>query len=270
MRSCALKSMFGVAVLLASAAALSGAIESAWEETGTPVYAPAAAAPSGTASGVGAGGLPLKLNVNGAAHISADGVDFDAVLRVVTPGRCHGEPDGGFINCNGIAVAINGDLFGDHWLVAGLKAFCIDHPQDPQNRLLMHTSIESDRLRNLYDGIVTCDDTGSAIVQLPGWMEALNGDFRYQLTCLGGSAAVYVAEEIHDNRFKIAGGRPGLRVSWQVTGVRHDPFAQQYAVPTESAKPRDQRGKYVHPELYGQPPEMSLLRAALGERANQD
>jgi hypothetical protein len=49
-------------------------------------------------------------------------------------------------------------------------------------------------------------------------------DFRYQLTCIGGSALVYISEEIKNNRFAIAGGKQGLKVSWQVTGIRKDPY----------------------------------------------
>ena len=77
-----------------------------------------------------------------------------------------------------------------------------------------------------------------------------NRDFRYQLTCIGGFAPVYVAEEISGKRFEIAGGRPGLKVSWQVTGIRHDPWAEANRIKVEMDKPPDQQGKYLYPEGY--------------------
>jgi hypothetical protein len=55
------------------------------------------------------------------------------------------------------------------------------------------------------------------------------------------------------NRFQIAGGTPGLEISWQVTGIRHDPYAEAYRIPVEQVKPADEQGTYLHPELYGQP-----------------
>ena len=74
-------------------------------------------------------------------------------------------------------------------------------------------------------------------MELPEWFEALNGDYRYQLTCIGGFAPVYVAEEIRGNSFAIAGGEPGMKVSWQVTGIRHDRHAEEHPVVVEEQKP---------------------------------
>ena len=61
------------------------------------------------------------------------------------------------------------------------------------------------------------DAAGEAWIEMPEWFDALNRDFRYQLTCIGGFAPVYIAEEIEEtagNQFKIAGGYSGLKVSW--------------------------------------------------------
>ena len=71
-------------------------------------------------------------------------------------------------------------------------------------------------------GIVKLDQNGEAIVKLPDWFQALNKEFRYSLTAIGGFAPIYVAEKIADNQFKIAGGQPGMEISWQVTGIRND------------------------------------------------
>ena len=112
-------------------------------------------------------------------------------------------------------------------------------------------------MMNVYNGNVLLDDMGEAWIKLPEWFEALNKDFRYQLTCIGGFAQVYVAEEIHDNSFMIAGGTPGLKVSWQVTGIRQDPWAEANHPAVEEDKKDKELGYYLYPGLYDQPEEKS-------------
>jgi hypothetical protein len=136
--------------------------------------------------------------------------------------------------------------------------FKIDHPLDPANKYLQHSSVESDEMKDMYDGIATLDAGGKATVTLPEWFEALNRDFRYQLTCIGGYAPVYIASKISGNRFTIAGGTPGLEVSWLVTGVRQDKFAQANPAVVEKEKEPALKGRYLHPELYGLGHDMSV------------
>jgi hypothetical protein len=91
---------------------------------------------------------------------------------------------------------------------------------------------------------------------LPDWFEALNRDFRYQLTAIGAPGPnLYIAEKVQNNRFQIAGGKPGAEVSWQVTGVRHDAWAETHRIPVEVAKKGTEQGHYLHPELFGRTPE---------------
>jgi hypothetical protein len=137
-------------------------------------------------------------------------------------------------------------------------SFRIDHPLDPEGEYLQHSFVESPDMMNVYNGNVALDGSGEAWVELPDWFEALNRDFRYQLTCIGGFAPVYIAERIRDNRFKIGGGEPGMDVSWQVTGVRHDPYAEANRIRVEVPKGPNEVGKYVSPEVYGHPVEDGL------------
>ncbi len=81
---------------------------------------------------------------------------------------------------------------------------------------------------NIYSGVAIFDENGETVVELPEWFEALNGDFRYQLTCIESFSPVYIAEKVRNNRFKIAGGKCGSEVSWQVVGVRTDPWAREH------------------------------------------
>jgi hypothetical protein len=153
-------------------------------------------------------------------------------------------------------IELNLDVGGT--LTKGGGAFRIDHPLDPEAKTLSHSFVESPEMKNIYDGIVLLDDAGEAVVELPGWFGALNRDFRYQLTCIGGFANVYVAEEIADNRFRIAGGRKGLKVSWQVTGIRQDAWANANRIAVEEAKSAQARGYYLHPEAFGLPRERGV------------
>jgi hypothetical protein len=130
----------------------------------------------------------------------------------------------------------------------------IDHPLDPKHKYLYHSAVESPDMKNIYDGNATLDANGEAVVTMPDYFEAFNRDFRYQLTAIGAAApGLYVAEEIKGSTFKIAGGKSGMKVSWQVTGIRHDPYSEQNPVQVETEKPASEQGKYLHPEAYGQP-----------------
>jgi hypothetical protein len=130
-------------------------------------------------------------------------------------------------------------------------------------------------MKNVYDGVVVLDRKGKAEIELPDWFGALNKDFRYQLTAIGAPGPnLYIAEEISEatttanytssnnnnknSRFKIAGGTSGMKVSWQVTGIRKDLWANANRVQVEEDKPDKERGYYLHPDLYDEPEEKGI------------
>jgi hypothetical protein len=114
-------------------------------------------------------------------------------------------------------------------------------------------------MKNVYDGVAVLDAKGEAVVTLPVWFEAINKDFRYQLTAIGAAAPhLHIAGEIASNQFKIAGGSPGLKVSWQVTGIRNDAWASAHRIQVEEEKPSKERGYYLQPHLHGQPPDRAI------------
>ena len=162
---------------------------------------------------------------------------------------------------DGYAGYFSGDVHVTGNLSKSTGSFVIDHPMDPENKYLRHSFVESPDMMNVYNGNVVLDKNGEAVVKLPEYFEALNQDFRYQLTCVGGFAPVYVAEEISENGFKIGGGRRGMKVSWQVTGIRNDRYAQANRIAVEEEKPIEARGYYLHPELYGYSEEQSIEAA---------
>ena len=148
----------------------------------------------------------------------------------------------------------HGDVHVNGIFTSNNKFFKIDHPLDPANKYLQHSCVESDEMANVYSGNVTLDAGGKAMVLLPDWFEALNRDFRYQLTAIGAPGpGLYVAEEVSGNSFAIAGGEPGMKVSWQVTGIRQDASALEHRMEVELVKNPYDAGKYLNPELYGMP-----------------
>ena len=147
-------------------------------------------------------------------------------------------------------------------LTKGSGSFKIDHPLDPANKYLSHSFVESPDMMNVYNGNTKTDRHGLATVILPKYFAALNGDYRYQLTVIGQFAEAIVQREIENNRFIIKTNKPLVKVSWQVTGIRHDAYANSYRVPVEEDKPAAEQGYYLHPEVFGQPASKSIQAAS--------
>jgi hypothetical protein len=164
----------------------------------------------------------------------------------------------------GLAGVFSGDVLADSdmtvkgTLTAATKLFKLDHPLDPANRYLVHACVESFEMINVYSGNVTTDATGDATVSLPGYFQAINTDFRYQLTVIGQFAHAFVSAEIQNNRFAIKTDKPGVKVSWQVTGLRQDNYAKAHSLIAEQEKAPSERGLFLHPELFNEPEEKGL------------
>lgn len=154
----------------------------------------------------------------------------------------------------GFAGWFAGNVYVGGTLSKAAGSFKIDHPLDPANKTLSHSFVESPDMMNIYDGVVTLDAQGTAAVQMPTWFQPLNRDFRYQLTAIGAPGPnLYIAQEVKDNQFKIAGGTKGIKVSWQVTGIRQDAYANAHRIPVEEDKPAADRGRYLTPDVFGKP-----------------
>ena len=161
-------------------------------------------------------------------------------------------------------TTITGNAYVLGTLSKGSGSFVIDHPLDPKNKLLYHSFVESPDAMNIYDGIVTLNKKREATVSLPDYFFALNKDFQYLLTAVGQPMPnLHIAKEAHrwflgwfgTPVFDISGGAPGGKVSWQVTGVRHDPYIRDNPIVPEVEKGPDQlvhKGEYLCPECYAQ------------------
>ncbi len=167
-------------------------------------------------------------------------------------------------------VRVTQDLIvNDDFAVGGTKSFKIDHPADPANKYLVHYCIESPEPLNVYRGNIVLDSAGRAWVKLPAYFHEINRNVSYTLTAIGLAAPdLHIAHEELDNRFEIAGGHPGQKVCWRIEAVRDDAWMRAHGAPVEIDKPTGECGTYIHPELFGQPPEKGIShRASHGEGA---
>jgi len=108
---------------------------------------------------------------------------------------------------------------------------------------------------------VQTDEDGRATVRLPDYFEALNRDFRYQPTSIGGVVDVGVEEEIEDNAFVVRSEEPRVKVSWQVTGIRRGPTPRRTRSSPKEPKARRRGGPL---------PEPRALRRGRGEGDSGD
>jgi hypothetical protein len=192
----------------------------------------------------------------------------------------YGDAEGTGSNCgvygraSGGTTNYAGYFYGDVTVTGNLSkgggSFKIDHPLDPLNKYLFHSFVESPDMMSIYNGNIKTDARGYATVSLPDWFQTLNRDFRYQLTVIDerdsdGFAQAKVVRGVKDNSFVIRTSVPLTTVSWQVTGIRQDPYANTHRIQVEVDKSTTERGKYIHPEAYGLPKE-----AGIGFRPAQD
>ena len=221
----------------------------------------------GVNNGTGRGVMGISQNgigVNGAGKVGVNAVSTsndpnDAAVRGIS--QFGGARAGDFL----------GDVQVSGMLSKGGGSFKIDHPLDPENKYLYHSFVESPDMMNIYNGNVTTNESGEAVVTMPDYFEALNTDFRYQLTVLGTFAQAIVAEKVKGNRFVIKTSAPNVEVSWQVTGIRQDAFAKKNRIQVEVDKEPRERGLYLHPGAFEQPVERGIewARTTHSNAANQ-
>ncbi len=240
---------------------------------------------SGTLSGQGGGNAaPGVIGDGGLAGSGGDGGDGGNFLG--GSGE-NGSKGGDGIYSSAGAFSVGADYAGNfsgNVTVAGTLSstnteFKIDLPLDPANKYLVHASVESSEMMNIYTGNAVTDESGLATVALPNWFESLNTDFRYQLTTIGQDAHAWISQKVSGGKFSVRTNAPNVEVSWQITAVRQDAYAKAHPMVAEQEKPLNERGYYIHPELYGQPeqrqtewgrrPERMRQMEAMRERAKQ-
>jgi hypothetical protein len=183
------------------------------------------------------GDIPFRVQISGTTKLKVESNGGVAIGSNYDP-----------VPANGLKVKGNVDIVGS--LSKGGGSFKIDHPLDPENKFLYHSFVESPDMMNIYNGNIVTDKFGEAWIEMPEWFEALNMEYRYQLTVIGSFDRAMIAEEIVDNRFLIRTESGSTKVSWQVTGVRQDAWAQKNRIPVEEDKKEQEKGKYLHPKAW--------------------
>jgi hypothetical protein len=209
------------------------------------------------------GNIAIGTNAPGAhLHVTGASGSLITAIKGYSPGVGHGvagetDSTSNFAGVYGIgqAPAAFGVYSLGRFAATGTKLFQIDHPLDPAGHYLNHYCTEGPEPLNVYSGNVVLGAAGTAVVHLPAYFSSINRDVRYQLTCVGGYAPVHVSQEVTGNQFVIGGGHAGLKVSWRVEATRNDAWVRAYGAPVEEAKPAERQGTYLHPELFGRPPE---------------
>ncbi len=206
---------------------------------------------TGTAITGRAGGAVSTIGVHGTGYIGLQGEGQFGMIAT-------GSVQAGTFNGR---VQVTADLTVGGSIRKGGGGFRIDHPADPAGKYLSHSFVESPDMLNVYAGTAVTGDGGTATVALPDFFETLNREHRFQLTPVGELALATVDGPVQENCFTIRTDRPGVTVCWQVTGVRQDKWAQAHRIPVEEDKPDDERGRFLHPDLHGQPADRGVLGA---------
>jgi hypothetical protein len=167
-----------------------------------------------------------------------------------------------FLGTTNYAGYFDGDVQVVGSLAKSAGTFKIDHPMDPANKYLYHSFVESPDMMNVYNGNTVTDANGYVTVTLPDYFESLNKDFRYQLTVMGGTfAQAIVSKKVAGNKFQIRTNEPNTEVSWQVTGIRKDAYANAHRVQPVVEKEAENKGKYLNPVELGKDANLKINKA---------
>ncbi|HOZ31027.1 MAG TPA: hypothetical protein PLL66_08935, partial [Bacteroidales bacterium] len=171
---------------------------------------------------------------------------------------------GQYDGTDGFGVFSDGELGS-----SGIKSFVIDHPLDPENKMLKHFCAESPEVLNIYRGNVVLNENGEAVVNLPNYFSEININFSYYLTPIGGAAPqLHVKEEVIGNSFVIGGGTENLKVSWVLYAERNDKYIQANPISKQTEVNKRRKGTYIHPKLFGQPESKGMFYKEKHEKQN--
>ncbi|MBF6618955.1 MAG: collagen-like protein [Patulibacter sp.] len=212
----------------------------------------------------GAIGVLGQAGISGGTGTGVRGENVNAAnAGNAVEGVTNGQGAGIFGQGPNLAGLFNGDvqINGDLTVTGTTNGFTVDDPRSPTTQSLTHTPVQTDELTVEYSGNVTTDAEGRATVHLPDYATTLGTDWRYQLTPIGRFGQVIVEREVDAaGSFVVRSETGDTKVSWAVTGVRHDPEATSSALQVETQKTGADRGRYADPSHYGAPATRSLAR----------
>jgi hypothetical protein len=152
-------------------------------------------------------------------------------------------------------VKVNGSVFKT------TCNFLIDHPLDPEGKLLRYSCVESPEYLLIYRGKVRLGGTGQAVVELPNHFAALSNEdgASIHLTPVGSPFLTGADWNPGFQSFTVY-GESDRSVFWEVLAERDDPVIRHVAQPVEMQKGPDSkfcdRGRLLHPTAYGYPESM--------------
>jgi len=158
----------------------------------------------------------------------------------------------------GLAGDFHGDVYVSGTVTKGGGLYLIDHPLDPENKLLRHNFVESPENLLIYRGKIQLDFNGETVVELPEYFQSLTieNEATVVLTSIGKPFLTGYEWQNDLKAFKIY-GKPEREVSWVVYANRDDPVIHQLARPVEEEKephnPFSEKGKLLYPQAYGYP-----------------
>jgi hypothetical protein len=222
---------------------------------------------------------PYPLGVYGLAGNASSSFGIGGYFQSNAYQGCGAEGQGRLVGVRAVATATSGLNFGvaattssaagvAGWFEGDVNVtgdihksncyFLIDHPLDPENKLLRHTCVESPEGLLIYRGTVKPNAEGEAIVELPSYFKALTDEENASvyLTPHGKPFLTGFEWEPGHTAFTVYGS-PERTVSWMVLAGRDDPVARQNQRPVEEEKGSGgslcNRGELLYPTAYGYP-----------------
>ena len=162
---------------------------------------------------------------------------------------------------SGWAGYFSGNVHVTGSLSKGSGSFVIDHPLDPENKLLRHNFVESPENLLIYRGKIKLNSKGEITVELPDYFEALTmeNEATVILTSIGKPFLTGYEWNVDFAAFKIF-GEPEREVSWVVYADRDDPVIHELGRPVEEEKGGKkslcEKGKLLYPKAFGYPESM--------------
>jgi hypothetical protein len=154
-------------------------------------------------------------------------------------------------------VYVYNDLWVNGTLHGGRLRRSIDHPLDPENKILNSNFVQSNENLQIYRGKTRLNSQGESVVTMPDYFTALSKEDKASIHVTPvGRPFLSGAEWNVGYQSLTIYGDPDREVFWEVLAECDDPVARQSARPVEEMKGPDticDRGKLLDPTAYGYP-----------------
>jgi hypothetical protein len=105
-------------------------------------------------------------------------------------------------------ISFNEIVYNNAQTCSNAKTFIIDHPNDKQNKYLVHACLEGPEAGVFYRGKCTIQNNRSAVITLPQYVRKLAYDFTVQLTPIRTSPmkpTQLTSSKVIDGKFTVYG-----------------------------------------------------------------